>query len=56
MPDITICKNYECKIKNKCYRYLAKPDKYQSYGIFISDTVNNCFVPINKDINNNANK
>ena len=34
MPDISMCKNEKCKRKNKCYRYMAKPSMYQSYGDF----------------------
>lgn len=35
MPDITMCKNEQCIIKNDCYRYTAKPDRIQSYAMFI---------------------
>lgn len=32
MPDIAMCKNENCKIKERCIRYMAKPDpQYQSY-------------------------
>lgn len=32
MPDISMCKNEDCKDKDSCYRYTAKPDPYwQSY-------------------------
>lgn len=31
MPDIAMCKGDDCPLKEKCYRYLAKPDHYQSY-------------------------
>lgn len=35
MPDISMCVNEECKRKETCYRYKAKPDKYmQAYGEF----------------------
>lgn len=36
MPDITMCvkKNNKCKVKKDCYRYIAKPNKYQSYSNF----------------------
>ena len=36
MPDITMCIATGCSIKNSCYRYTAKPDKYQSYSDFSS--------------------
>lgn len=28
MSDITMCRNNDCKIKDKCYRYTAPVDKY----------------------------
>ena len=28
MPDITMCKGTNCPLKEKCYRYTAKPNKY----------------------------
>ena len=35
MPDITMCKGQVggniCPYKDKCYRYTAKADEYQSY-------------------------
>lgn len=36
MPDISMCANYNCPLKSKCYRYLAKPDDsgYQTYADF----------------------
>jgi hypothetical protein len=34
MPDITMCKGGDCKQKDKCYRYTAKPCEYrQSYFV-----------------------
>ena len=32
MPDITMCLNVDCKMKDKCYRYKAIPDILQSYA------------------------
>lgn len=29
--DICMCYGTNCNLKNECYRYLAKPDEYQSY-------------------------
>ena len=29
--DITMCFGKDCPIKNDCIRYVAKPEKYQSY-------------------------
>lgn len=35
MPDITMCKNEDCPSSYRCFRFLARPDKYmQTYGIF----------------------
>lgn len=31
MPDIAMCKNEECNIKENCYRYKAIPSCMQSY-------------------------
>lgn len=31
MPDITMCKGDGCGVRDNCYRYTAKPDKWQSY-------------------------
>ena len=33
MPDISMCKGNDCKLKETCYRYKAKPSEYQSYFI-----------------------
>jgi len=34
MPDITMCKGTGCELKDKCYRFKAKPDKHwQSYFV-----------------------
>ena len=34
MPDITMCLNEKRKRRLECYRYIAKPDRYQSYSTF----------------------
>lgn len=39
MADITKCMNKKCKIKEKCYRYTAKDDIWQSYAEFSKDKV-----------------
>lgn len=32
MPDISMCEGKDCPLKDKCYRFIATPDKYhQSY-------------------------
>lgn len=33
MPDITMCKDHDCNLKETCFRYNAKPDYYQSYFV-----------------------
>jgi len=33
VPDISMCQGDECPLKEKCYRYLAKPNEYQSYFV-----------------------
>lgn len=35
MPDITLCTNDDCPLKDSCYRHTAKPDPiWQSYAHF----------------------
>jgi hypothetical protein len=35
MPDISMCTNDKCKLKEECYRFTATPDEYrQSYSPF----------------------
>lgn len=35
MPDITMCLNgKECPKRKECYRYMAYPDRYQSYAMY----------------------
>lgn len=34
MPDITLCCNKQCPMRNGCYRYLCKPSPQQSWAIF----------------------
>ena len=31
MPDIPMCKDNSCTLKDKCYRFKAKKSKEQSY-------------------------
>ena len=35
MPDICMCFEPICPLKDRCYRALAKPSCYQSYSNFI---------------------
>ena len=37
MCDLTMCCNRDCPIRNKCYRYRAIPDDYQSFALFKSE-------------------
>lgn len=40
MADISMCNGKKCKVKHKCYRYLAEADKfYQSYAEFDKEPV-----------------
>ncbi len=35
MPDIAMCTNEGCPLKQKCFRYTAKPSEHrQSYSMF----------------------
>ena len=34
MPDISMCKNFQCPLKDNCYRYVAKPSFHQTYADF----------------------
>lgn len=36
MPDITMCVNTKCPVREFCYRYRAKPSEYQSFSIFVT--------------------
>lgn len=37
MPDITMCANKDCSVRELCYRYRAIPSDYQSISIFEPD-------------------
>lgn len=35
MPDISMCQNKNCKVKEQCYRFTAIPDNlWQAYAEF----------------------
>jgi len=34
MPDISMCLNDKCPLKDNCYRFKAKPNDYQTYSSF----------------------
>ena len=42
MPDISMCANVHCKLKETCYRFTATPSSYQSYGGFTTDENGEC--------------
>ena len=47
MVDITMCCNYDCPIKSKCYRYRAVPnDMRQSFAMYKPKTTLNGSLPI----------
>jgi hypothetical protein len=37
MTDITKCDNSACPSCTICWRFMAKPNTYQSYGVFQPD-------------------
>lgn len=40
MPDISMCMNNTCPLRDKCYRYRAVPDKYwQTFAGFSPKTI-----------------
>lgn len=34
MPDIAMCQNNDCPLREGCYRFTAKPAKWQWYNDF----------------------
>ncbi len=43
MPDIAMCENEKCTLKEKCYRYKAKPSEWlQTYSDFKQDEKGDC--------------
>lgn len=35
MPDISMCENKDCPLRNDCYRFIAEPNPYrQAYARF----------------------
>jgi hypothetical protein len=53
MPDITMCKNNNCPMKNDCYRYTAIPNAYQSYSLFEFDKKCDYFIKRIQDAGSN---
>lgn len=53
MPDISMCENQECPLKEKCYRYTAKPSPVlQAYGYFKPDEEGKCYYYWDNEIDN----
>lgn len=42
MVDICKCNNKACQIKDRCFRYLAKPSEWQAYGEFSQNDDGTC--------------
>ena len=42
MPDITMCANKDCLVRELCYRYRAMPSDYQSISLFTPDSNGLC--------------
>lgn len=36
MPDISMCKNAECPSREQCYRFMARPDTWQTYNMLFA--------------------
>ena len=48
MPDISMCENTACLLREVCYRFMAEPSEYQSYSKFEPDENGKCeyFYPL----------
>jgi len=42
MPDISMCENQTCPLKETCYRFKAIPNTHQSYADFKPDEKGKC--------------
>ena len=43
MPDISMCDNTTCELRNKCYRFTATPSPtWQTYAYFTNTKENPC--------------
>jgi hypothetical protein len=50
MPDISMCKNVNCPLKENCVRFLADPNPHwQAYGDFQPNEEGRCdyYYPVN---------
>ena len=55
MPDIAMCNNKDCKLKETCYRYTAKPSEYMQSYVHKEGELEECDMywkcqPLNKNI------
>ena len=50
MPDITMCDNATCHMREQCYRFMATPDARQSVNTFapLSDSECEYFMPLKR--------
>ena len=49
MPDIAMCYNQKCPYRTKCYRFMATPSDYQTFGEFKWDDGCDYYIPLYKD-------
>jgi len=51
MPDITLCINKECFMREKCYRFKAKPSLWQSFTHFVPAGKDDCihYIPLGEN-------
>lgn len=42
MPDVSMCANITCPLRETCYRFRAKPDAWQTFADFKPDENGNC--------------
>ena len=42
MPDIAMCEDQDCTLKETCYRFKAIPSYYQSYADFKQEEDGTC--------------
>ena len=57
MADISMCEGKGCENRVNCYRFLAKPDRFQSYGLFeeqMKDGKCNWYWEVNKGRKRNS--
>lgn len=50
MPDITMCLNQDCPLRDRCYRAQAEPSYWQSYARFEHDgNICNEFIQLDEE-------